>query len=72
MNRRGITVRERLATTPQALARISALEDDYATLAAEIERLRAIIEAAPHDDDCVGGYPGGECTCWKADAEGGN
>lgn len=42
----------------------------------EIDRLRAVIESAPHAEDCrslepridLSGFP--PCTCWKADALG--
>lgn len=43
-------------------------------LGAELDRLRAVIENAPHTDACdrsrivVDRSIPGDCTCWKADA----
>ena len=34
----------------------------------ELERLRDIIDRAPHDKDCSRGYWPGDCDCWKREA----
>lgn len=40
-------------------------------LAERNERLRSVIENAPHAYECFADFaPGSECTCWKADVHG--
>lgn len=50
---------------------VTALECDALAAADEVDRLRAVIENAPHDGDCRGflnGWAAAKpCDCWKAE-----
>jgi hypothetical protein len=58
---------------------VKLLGDDFRTLMAsadELDRLRAVLEAAPHSDTCTWPYGddhaeayGNYCSCWKAEAQ---
>lgn len=42
--------------------------DALRAAADEVDRLRAVIENAPHQLDCSSETHAGHCDCWKADA----
>lgn len=52
-------------------AKVARRDTKLGDYAVELDRLRAVIENAPHDqsgaDGCMS-LVGGKCDCWKADA----